>query len=337
MMKKNPKLDVVTIGGAQQDITYYSKESLIIKNPNKKDLKRQKLLAFEYGAKVVMQDIDYGFGGGACNSAVTFASLGLSTAIIVRLGSDNAGQQIKKALASRKITTKFLQIDKKKLSGFSFIVAAAREKGHSIFIHRGSNTNMVIEPKVIKKLKPKFFYVTSWAQPSWQKEFTKLLRAKGSSKIAWNPGSRQLQSGWAGLAKFLKQIDVFNVNKDEAIELVLSARKKVNKKSLNNPRSLLRLMQDWGPKIIVITDGHRGAYASFNGKIFYVNASGQKKVDTTGAGDAFGSAFVAGLIMFDFNIAKSLKLAAKNSGSVVQKVGAQNGILNKKEATRGLN
>jgi len=45
---------------------------------NKQDILRQKLLAFEYGAKINSEKVVHGFGGGAANTAVSFASLGLS-------------------------------------------------------------------------------------------------------------------------------------------------------------------------------------------------------------------------------------------------------------------
>jgi len=40
------KYDIITIGGATEDITFYTKEGVLI--DNKKDVLRQKLLAFEY-------------------------------------------------------------------------------------------------------------------------------------------------------------------------------------------------------------------------------------------------------------------------------------------------
>ena len=49
-------------------------------------------------------------------------------------------------------------------------------------------------------------------------------------------------------------------------------------------------------------------------------------VETTGAGDAFASTYLASKIMGK-EIIDSLKLASSNSGSVVQNRGAKNGLL----------
>ena len=329
MKNYNNKFDVITVGGATEDIAYYAKESLVIKNPNKKDIRRQRLLAFEYGTKFVMDEIDVGLGGGACNAAVSFRRLGLKTSTIICLGKDNAGQKIYDGLKKEKINTKFIQLEKEKQSGFSFIIASAEERGHTIFAYRGANKALKISPALLKKIKTRFFYVSSWSQNSWRKDLDMLIKHKGGARVAWNPGGTQLRAGKSGMAKYLKSIDVFNVNKDEAIELVVSDKsiKNRSKKQLNNARSLLDIMKSWGPEIIVITDGRKGAYASSQGKTFYLKAPKVKLVDTTGAGDAFGSAFVAGLIMYNNDVKKALELGIKNSSSVVQKIGAQKGLL----------
>ena len=49
-------------------------------------------------------------------------------------------------------------------------------------------------------------------------------------------------------------------------------------------------------------------------------------VDTVGAGDAFGSGLLAGLIRFE-DFEKALKIAIRNSAAVLCRVGAQNGLL----------
>lgn len=322
--------DVVTIGGATQDITYHSEESLVIKNPDKKNLQVQKLLAFEYGTKIYMRDILVGYGGGACNASFSFAHLGLRVGTMLRVGKDNVGGQIVKTLAEEKVATKLIQLDREKYSGFSFVIASAKEKGHTIFSHRGANANLEITRSLIKKIKTKYFYISSWSQKNWKKDFETLLAGKKLAKVAWNPGALQLAAGKSGLAKFLPSVDVFNVNKDEAIELVVADKAiKNSKTSLNNARTLLKIMSSWGLKIIVITDGARGAYAYHENKIYYEKAPKVKLVDTTGAGDAFGSAFITGLIKYDNNIKKALQLGIKNSSSVVQKIGAQEGIIRK--------
>jgi sugar/nucleoside kinase (ribokinase family) len=83
-----------------------------------------------------------------------------------------------------------------------------------------------------------------------------------------------------------------------------------------------------GPKIVVITDGPDGAYASDgeNRWKMPLYPDPGPPVDRTGAGDSFASTFVAALIKGN-TIEGALQWAPINSMSVVQAVGAQAGLL----------
>ena len=56
---------------------------------NKKDILRQKMVAFEHGAKVPISEYNSYFGGGAANAAVSLARLGFKTSIMTKLGNDD--------------------------------------------------------------------------------------------------------------------------------------------------------------------------------------------------------------------------------------------------------
>ncbi len=84
--------DIVTIGGAMRDIYFYTDEGLIIDNP--KDPLREKLIAFELGAKIYIKEVYLGAGGGASNTAAGMARLGLKIATITRVGQDREGDEL---------------------------------------------------------------------------------------------------------------------------------------------------------------------------------------------------------------------------------------------------
>jgi sugar/nucleoside kinase (ribokinase family) len=78
----------------------------------------------------------------------------------------------------------------------------------------------------------------------------------------------------------------------------------------------------------VITDGTKGAYA-FDGKSFWFMPpypDPKPPYERTGAGDAFSSTFVVALAL-GLHIEDALRWAPINSMSVVQFVGAQEGLL----------
>jgi fructoselysine 6-kinase len=123
------------------------------------------------------------------------------------------------------------------------------------------------------------------------------------------------------------------VNKDEAIELVVSAGyKKTDKKILNSSKELLKIIKSWGTNLAVITSGHNGADAYDGNNFYYQNIIEEvRRIDTTGIGDSFNSSFLAGLEIYKGDIQKSLALGAKVSASVISQQGAQNGLLTKKD------
>ena len=85
--------------------------------------------------------------------------------------------------------------------------------------------------------------------------------------------------------------------------------------------------------IIAITDGPRGANIYTGNQQWFAPSTGHKAVNATGAGDAFGSALTVG-IMKGLSIPDALRLAILNSGLVVTKMGAKNGLLEKMPSLR---
>ena len=111
------------------------------------------------------------------------------------------------------------------------------------------------------------------------------------------------------------------VNREEAAHLTgVDYRKE---------RPMFRKFDELIDGIAVMTDGKRGARVSDGTYIYTAGVFKEKEmVDRTGAGDAFGSGFVAGL-MGKRDIHHALRLASANATSVVESVGAHLGALRK--------
>ena len=333
------KYDFVTVGGATEDITFYTKEGEIIYN--KEDILRQKMIAFEYGAKLRIDRAYSTFGGGAANAAVCLAKLGLKTAAMVAVGEDIRGESISRNFKTHGVNIGLIQKKKNIESGFSLLLVGQSNE-HVVFSNRAANKQLSVGTREIGQLNGvKWVYMTSLSG-KWRDILKNVFKTK--AKIAWNPGHIQLHAGFKAIGPYLKKTSMLSVNKDEAIELVVTNPKYRNKdkKFLNDIRNLLAVLQSYGTKIVVITNGRFGADA-YDGKKFYHQdiIKERKRVDTTGVGDAFGSTFTAGLEMFSGDISKALLISAKNTASVISMQGAQNGLLTKRgvmqvfHATRG--
>src|SRR4029077_2672272 len=85
-----------------------------------------------------------------------------------------------------------------------------------------------------------------------------------------------------------------------------------------------------GPKVIVITDGPDGAYASDGKSRYFMPPYPDPKppVSRTGAGDAFSTGFLCALI-YGLPVHQALQWAPIESMHVVQFFGAQTGLLSK--------
>ncbi|OGY42830.1 MAG: hypothetical protein A2729_04840 [Candidatus Buchananbacteria bacterium RIFCSPHIGHO2_01_FULL_39_14] len=322
------KFDVISIGGSVKDVTFYTDAGKIISTPE--NLTAQQLLAFEYGAKISVKEAYFNLGGGASNIAVSLSRLGFKVAAMTKVGNDEIGKEFLKKFRQEKVSQNLVQIDKKELSGFSFILATnKRDREHIVFVTPGANKNFVFKPPL--NLKTDWFYLTSLVNKDWFKQAKEIFNfaAKENIKIIWNPGRLQLQAGKKALTPFLSQAKILILNKDEAIELALSGIKlgRKNPNYLNRPLYLLNILSEWGPKILIITNGKKGAWAYDGKNIYQQKIYPAKTVDTTGVGDAFGSSFLAGYIIEKNNIILALKWGMINSASVVNKVGAQNGLL----------
>ncbi len=327
------KFDIITVGGAVRDITFYTDEGELIRN--RKDPTKQSLLAFEYGAKIRLKKVHFSFGGGATNAGVCFSRLGLKTASIIKIADDDHGKAIAENLKKQGVDTRFIQYCKKYPSGFSFILEDENTKEHIVFSFRGANETLSLAPKDLAGKRTAWIYSSSISKDNWGPVADAILAKVKKDKVkwAWNPGNKQLSAGKKGLKKYLEHLEVLSLNKDECIELAMSdpQYKKKGAKFLNNVDNLLHILYDWGPKNVLLTDGRNGAYV-YNGKaIFYSGGNLSKPKDTTGAGDSFSSSFVGGLFIFKGDIERALRLAKMNASSVVSKVGAQNGLLTIKE------
>jgi len=322
------KYDVVSIGGATRDIIFYTDQGEVISTPQ--DLTRQKMISFEYGAKLISREVKFGTGGGGCNTAVCLSRLGLKTANFVAIGEDTEGKKISETLKKEKVDTDFIEKKKEAGTGFSLLVIDEKSKEHVAFLYRGANDKLELK-KNLKKVNTDWFYMSSLSGKNWKMISDKVIeRIKGDGcRLAWNPGETQLQAGMKAIKDLLAFTNVLILNKDESIELVLENKGKI--KDIKKPETLLKEIQSWGPDIFVLTDGRQGSYAYDGKKVYYSEILDTKVMDTTGAGDCFGSSFVAGLNMFKGDIEKSIKLGIYNTSSLVTKPGAQNGLLYKKD------
>ena len=306
--------DVITLGAAVQDTFLRSASLEEVKNAAAPDGFN---VCIPFGAKLDVQDYHVLSGGGATNAAVTFARSGLKTACICRVGQDRIGSSIVDELKKEGISTRFVQHDSKHNTGASVVLLSG--SGHrAILTHRGAAAHLAESSIPWSRIKARWLYITSVGGDLDLIKHTVAHAKKHHIRVAWNPGKLELEEGLRKLMPLLKQIDVLLVNREEAA-LVTDLP----------PRHLgqiFKKLSRYPAFATAITDGQKGAYVQYESKIFFAPSLSGERVNTTGAGDAFGSGFVNGLA-HNLPVDESLQAAVLNATSVVFHMGPKTGIL----------
>lgn len=318
-------LDIITIGGVTRDIIFTTRGGKVVETPD--NVMEQALLCFEFGAKIKASQTHFSLGGGACNTSVGLRRLGFTVGICACVGDDKEGEMILSQLRKEKVNLALIQKDKKEKTGASLVILHEKTGERTLFTYRGANENLEFN----LKQKTKWLYVSSLSG-KWQPVLHNIERflSKNEVKCMFNPGITQIESGRKGLGRILDQTNILMINKDEAIELVYSD----GFRNIDEPQELVQVISSWGPEIVVITDGSCGAYAGNENGIYFAAAFSEiKRIDATGAGDSFGSGFLAGYI-YTGKIEEALKYGIIDSNSVISYYGAHNKLLTKSEVEK---
>lgn len=301
---------IVSIGAALQDVYLIDHDDF---GTNSRGFFNQ----IELGTKVDIDKIKFGTGGGATNAATTFARHGHESIFMGCISNDPAGQAILNSLDDEGIDSSYITYLNRYQTGYSVVLLAPSGE-RTILTCRGASAHFdALSPDDLETACPDWLYVTTFRgeMDMLDRFFTK-AKSLGA-KIMFNPGNLELEH----LRKFLgllTDVDVLLLNKSEA-------QKVVEGKLLTELVSKLR---NYVPNVIV-TDGNQGAIAADSKEIYRAGLYEDVPIkDSTGAGDAFGSGFLAAYADGK-SFVDSLIFASANSTSVVQHIGSKDGILTK--------
>ncbi len=308
------KYDIVTIGSATRDIFLESKN---FKPKKDKNSPSGESLIFHLGSKNEVDKVHVSTGGGATNAAVSFARQGLKVSCISRVGSDSFANEIFSELSKEGVDCSFIQKDKKPETGYSTIITAINGS-RAIFVRRGVSASIKFSQKA--KIDTEWFYISSLAGNLSLLEKILNYAKKNNISVAFNPGSKELETGLKKLAPLFNKIDVLVLNEDEASELTKIPFEKEEK--------IFKFMDEIVDGILVMTKGPKGVSVSDGKHIYSAGISKSPVVERTGAGDAFGAGFVAALL-HKKDLSYAIQLATANAGSVIQYFSAKTGLLKK--------
>lgn len=310
--------EMITVGSNTLDAFVHT-DAVLVKVPQRGSREKKELLAYPLGSKILITRLEFYLGGGGTNTAASFKKLGFKTAYLGKIGHDENGVKILHEL--NKLHVDFIGAFGKS-SGYSVILDSVAHD-RTILTHKGSNDNFRFSEVDKSKLKTKWFYFSSMMSSSL--ELLKSLARfamKNNTPLAFNPSEYLVVKGVEELKSILRATNILVFNKEEAF--ILSKKKSINDAFLFLSKQIKK------EGLVVITDGARGAYVFDKGSLLFTKPRPVKILETTGAGDAFASAFVAGK-MFGFTSKDALVMGMLQAESVIQCHGAKNKLLNKKE------
>ena len=253
--------------------------------------------------------------GNAANASVAAARLGLKSALVSNIGDDYFGKECLNALLAEKVGTDFVKIHQGIKTNYHYVLWY--EDDRTILIkheHFPYSLPDINEPRWV------YFSSLGGNSEEFHKTVENYLIAHPNIKLAFQPGTFQIKMGKEKISGIYKRTEVFICNKEET-QIILGTNEEDIKKLMSGLHQL-------GPKIVVVTDGPAGAYASSGTDAYFMPPYPDPKppFERTGAGDAFSSTLAVYLAK-GMSLADSLKRAPINSMSVVQYIGAREGLL----------
>ncbi|MCL5435864.1 MAG: carbohydrate kinase family protein [Patescibacteria group bacterium] len=302
----NKRYDVVTVGDCKADQFLKLDRFKIFSGPG-----GRKFLGLAYAQKLSVSEFGAFSGGNALNAAVNFSRLGLRAAVATVLGDDHEAEHILEVMRREKIGMGLVVRQRGTVTDKTVIIVTGGERT-ILGYHDEKNYRR------LPQLRSTWVYLTSLGQeykPVYDRIYAN--RRAGDFRLAFNPGSRQLVSARSAVIKLLGATDLLFLNLEEA--------QKLSGLATVAPRPLLKKLYDFGAGVPVITDGGRGAYVFSSGKFLRISAFPAKRVDSTGAGDAFASGFTAA-VAFGQTVEEALRWGSVSAAGEIGHIGVHTGL-----------
>lgn len=279
-------------------------------------------ISLRWGDKVPFESstIIYGVGN-AANAAVSAARLGVNAGLISDIGTDERGDKVLAHFQRERLDMSHITRHENIPTNYHYVLWYENER--TILVKQ--NPYPYQFPKHI--VEPKAVYFSSIGQDAeeYREDIITYLERHPNVFFTFQPGVFEIKQGAERFARFYARANLCVCNKEESARILgLTGEHDI--------KALLSGMRALGPRIAIITDGINGAYADDGMHVLFapVHPDGLTPFERTGAGDAFSSTVTTSLVL-GTPLSEALLWGAVNAGSVVQKIGAQEGLLSREE------
>ena len=224
-------------------------------------------------------------GGDAFNAAGNMAALGIKVRLVAGIGRDELGDLLRGSLARQGVEARLVEKD----TPTSAAAVLIRPDGERSFVSFHGASHQLSEPDIEDAVfdGAKTMYVGSaFGLPGLDGEgMAKLMRRakQAGLETALDVTGEMTRERLDAFSEVLRHVDIFMPSLREARSLT----------GRGDPLDAARALSEFGPKTVVVKCGAQGCVALSDGAQYASPGFPAEAVDTTGAGDAFVSGFLA--------------------------------------------
>lgn len=279
----------------------------------------ERIIVLPLGEKIRVEDIIGACGGGANNTSIGLSRLGCSASFCGVLGGDQWGEMIRLNLEKEGVETCHIAIIENEHSSFSLILSAP-DGERTILTHKSMDRHfhdVTFDRQAAHDADAVYLNHIHQKTSVIEDDIIAALAA-GGTHLTWNPGGGHIEAGLKheGNRLLTAVTGLLLLNKEEALTFTRAG----------TVTEALRAIIEAGARVVCITDGPRGAVATDGESLYSCPGLPCTVVDSTGAGDAFGTGMTWALLNRK-DLPTALKAGTINAASVVGSIGAQKGLL----------
>ncbi|MFH0749544.1 MAG: carbohydrate kinase family protein [Candidatus Gottesmanbacteria bacterium] len=281
---------------------------------------QEKYICFSYGDKIPVDHLEFFTGGNAANVSVGLRRLDIPASIFTTIGSDSVSTLIYEHLQHAQVDTKYVTMQPGAASNYSTIISYQGER--TIFTYHAPKVYVYQKQAALYS----YVYLTSMGERflPFYKDLMFHLTENPGITLMFNPGSLQTRANPDDIRLVIARTNVLFVNRKEA-EIFSNIQESQGKE-----KEVLQTLHAIGPHTVIITDGENGVYAVNGSSFVKSSVLPVTVIEKTGAGDAFNSGFIAA-ILNGLQFEQALQWGTINAASVIGYVGAQKGLLYRKD------
>ncbi len=285
-----------------------------------KKQQEENYICFTYGDKIPVDSVSYYPGGNAANVAIGLQRLGIGTSLLTTFGDDSLSQFVHKHLSDESIDISLSGVEKNTPCNYATVISYNKER--TIFTYHAPRS--YVFPATISEFP--LLYLTSMGEgfESFYESTIQWMKEHPTVGLCFNPGTVQLHCNKSIIQNIFSVASYVFINRKEAEYFTNITN------SQGKEQELMNALRSHGVSTIIITDGNNGSYLYADSVLYKASCFPTTVVEKTGAGDAFNAGFLAATIK-GLSITDAILLAASNSASVIQSVGAQEKLLYEKD------